>query len=104
MATYTMPESLVEKIDNARREAARGIESVASTVRSAADLAEGAAIGLDQTADVIRSYHPAESVGRGIRNHPGFVLLCGIGAGLFLGHRFRGKTDGRRQDRLPHSY
>ena len=29
VATYTMPESLVEKIDNARREAAGGIESAA---------------------------------------------------------------------------
>ena len=84
VATYTMPESLVEKIDNARREAACGIESAASAVRSAAG-------GLDKTAEVIRSYHPAESVSRGIRNHPGVVLLCGIATGLFLGHRFRSK-------------
>jgi hypothetical protein len=88
-----MADTLTEKIDHVRQEAAESLDNAASTVRitgargaDAIDkMAESAADRLGSTAKFVRYYSPLRSLRRVMRQSPGMTLCVGIAAGLLVG-------------------
>jgi hypothetical protein len=93
----SMVETLTDKIDHVRQEAAESLDNAAFTVRSTAargidaidSLAEATAGRLDSTAMYVRNYSPLGALRSVLRRSPGITLCAGVAAGLLVGFSVR---------------